>query len=358
MPSKFHCLEFWRLTPEILRLPYEERHQYAAKITKTIDSSNGFPEGAFAEQAPIAWHEEATVVLLFGVVLGGPILLLISGAVVAFFGSWLHVLGWIFFSAALSLHPLPERGPESAKNWIAVCWWKYFSYRYMWCDDDLESVEAAAAWVAVAPPHGVLPLANMLAHPATNFLLKRPFLGTSASIIQYTPFCRHLGIFLEYVDVSGKAIAGACKAGKTVGVVADGIAGIFRADSRKELVAMRNRKGLSRLALRSGLPLLPCYSFGNTSCFSVWADPFGILEGASRLMRVSIFAFWGRWGLPIPRRSKITFVFGRPIAVDTQPEPSEADIAELHQTVLSEIETLFNVHKKAHGWQGKAVQFV
>lgn len=152
-----------------------------------------------------------------------------------------------------------------------------------------------------------------------------------------------------------------------VGIVPDGVAGIFKHNSasngrrlgpkgpkalkslenqrqkergtvfstdfrgQKELVAMKDRKGIARLALRSGTPVLPAYSFGNTAAprfargleafvrvkafiravhgafeaFSCWYDSFGILESFSRKAQASIFFFWGRFGLPIPRRTQV-----------------------------------------------------
>eukprot|EP00662_Eupelagonemidae_sp_cell21_P046581 gene46581-43366_t len=118
--------------------------------------------------------------------------------------------------------------------------------------------------------------------------------------------------------------------GDNIGVCADGIAGIFvSADQDVERVMLRSRRGLARLALRKGLSILPCYSFGNTSCF-VADDVCGVLAAVSRKLRTSIFWPRGRFGLPLPRRSRITLVFGTPISVRHVPAPTEEDITVLH----------------------------
>jgi len=60
------------------------------------------------------------------------------------------------------------------------------------------------------------------------------------------------------------------------------------------------------------------YNFDSFECNSITRyDKFGILEGLSRLLRVSICVFWGRWGLPIPYRVPILGVLGEFVAIMT-----------------------------------------
>ena len=46
--------------------------------------------------------------------------------------------------------------------------------------------------------------------------------------------------------------------------------------------------------------------------------------------QVAIFFYWGRFGLPLPRRVNITMVFGRPIAVAKVEQPSPQQVDALH----------------------------
>ena len=48
-------------------------------------------------------------------------------------------------------------------------------------------------------------------------------------------------------------------------------------------LVLKKRKGIAKLALRTGHPIVPAYSIGNTAAFSAWFDPFGILERISQL---------------------------------------------------------------------------
>ena len=45
---------------------------------------------------------------------------------------------------------------------------------------------------------------------------------------------------------------------------------ITNIQGHKELVAMKDRKGIARLALRTGTPIVPAYSFGNTT--AAWEE--------------------------------------------------------------------------------------
>ena len=56
--------------------------------------------------------------------------------------------------------------------------------------------------------------------------------------------------------------------GSCVGLVPDGIAGIFRCTAEDEVVVLKKRKGIAKLALRTGHPIVPAYSIGNTAAFS------------------------------------------------------------------------------------------
>jgi 2-acylglycerol O-acyltransferase 2 len=135
----------------------------------------------------------------------------------------------------------------------------------VWADDDYERAQASPPWIGAGPPHGVLPIANVLSIPAVNTFAFRPFAGAPASVVFATPLLRYLTLF-ECVPVDRRSIAAAVARGVCVGIVPDGVAGIFRMrdSARGEFVCLKTKKGLARLALKTGTPILPAYSFGNT----------------------------------------------------------------------------------------------
>lgn len=208
------------------------------------------------------------------------------------------------------------------------------------------------------PYTGVLPFSNVLSIPGINAVPGIKFVGAPATVVLHTPFLRYLTIFPS-VPVGGPSIKKATDAGICVGIVPDGIAGIFRQDAHKEVVALKNRKGLARHALRFGTNILPAYSFGNTSCFGAWWDPYGYMEKISRKCQASIFFYWGRFYLPIPRRCQITMVYGNPIIVEKAKngEPTQEQIDNLHEEILAGIRHCFEEHKAALGWGDRELEF-
>eukprot|EP00965_Chrysotila_dentata_P211065 6186267-Pleurochrysis_carterae.AAC.2 len=50
------------------------------------------------------------------------------------------------------------------------------------------------------------------------------------------------------------------------------------------------------------------------------------MESLSRKAQTSIFFYWGRFGLPLPRRVNITMLFGRPIKVDKVDQPTDEQV--------------------------------
>ena len=224
-------------------------------------------------------------------------------------------------------------------------------------------------------PHGVLPFANLLSMLGINsFSFVGTFLGAPASVVYNTPFLRYLLLLGPTCDVSGKSMAAHLKKGHPIGLVPDGIAGIFRCNERDETVYLKNRKGLAKLALRTGCAIVPAYSLGNTAAFSAWFDPFGIMEAVSRKLQASLFVYWGRFGLPIPRRTPITMLCGDPIEIlpdlppgpdgkrpargQPVPNPTQEQIDEVHARLLDGIQRTFDAHKGALGWGHKKMKFV
>ena len=80
---------------------------------------------------------------------------------------------------------------------------------------------------------------------------------------------------IGYVDAKGKAISSALKGGSSVGIVLDGIAGMFQQHATQvEKGYVRERKAIAAIALKAGVPIVPVYGFGHTALFSVVTDPF------------------------------------------------------------------------------------
>ena len=152
-------------------------------------------------------------------------------------------------------------------------------------------------------------------------------------------------------------ITNARSQGDNVIVTMDGIAGMFAADrglkEGKEVFLLTPRRGLCRIALQTGAPLVPFVCFGNTKACYPFTDPCGIMARLSRLLKVSIIWPSGRWGLPIPHRTPVTIVLGSPLlSFSSAPieNPTEEQVDVLHKQLLSQVEGMYYRWRRVAGY--------
>lgn len=50
--------------------------------------------------------------------------------------------------------------------------------------------------------------------------------------------------------------------GWSIGISSGGVAEIFEMNAPDEVILMRERKGFVKLALKTGVPIVPCYIYG------------------------------------------------------------------------------------------------
>jgi len=160
------------------------------------------------------------------------------------------------------------------------------------------------------------------------------------------------------------------KRNENVGTVLDGIAGMFSNtrssstsssnDNVVETVFLKTRKGIVKIALKAGVPIVPVYGFGHTSLYTVCVDRFGIMERLSNALQTSITPFFGRWGwlLGPPRRVPVTVCLGEPVHCPQMDNPSQEQIDFYHNKLLNAYRDLFDTHKEAYGWGDKTLRFV
>eukprot|EP00466_Bigelowiella_natans_P010013 jgi/Bigna1/142098/aug1.67_g16806 len=311
-------MEFFKVPEDLLGMPLEERKKVCRKLMKSTKSPDGFPKGSLTESADISFLEEVMVVAFFSVMMGGPIISFFIGLYLIAYGSYLSWAKFMIVMAILAFHPIPKFYQGLIQSKFSLAIYKYFSFR-MIIEDIEMSDQKNSAWVGASGPHGVLPIANIVSMLGIN-LFARPFVGGAASVVLNTPFLRYMSLFGGMVDVSGKTLqktTGENLIGLIIlGIVPDGIAGMFKTGKDDEVVFLQRRMGLAKFALRTGVTVVPAYSIGNTKIFTPWFDSLGIMEFLSRRAKASFLVFWGRWYLPIPRRYNITLLCGKAIKVE------------------------------------------
>lgn len=178
---------------------------------------------------------------------------------------------------------------------------------------------------------------------AAPVLFSMPFVGD---------WMRNVG----HIPAKSANIRRALQEGFNVGIVLDGIAGMFQnTNTDNEKAFLSARKGVVKIALTTGTDLVPIYWFGHTALWSALVDPFHILEWISVKFNISIVPFYGRWGWPFgpARRIPILIAFGKPIQVPKTTEPTQELIDEYHSQLVNGFKEVFDTHKVSYGWQKK-----
>jgi hypothetical protein len=238
---------------------------------------------------------------------------------------------------------------------------KYLSTRLVWGEafDRVRNGNKPVIFAII--PHGVAPL-GITAYPAFSRLGGGALCRwTAAPVVMKLPLVGPMLRSMGYVEAKGKAISGALQKGSSVGIVLDGIAGMFQQATHAECGYVLQRKAIAAIALKAGVSIVPVYGFGHTSLWSVVTDPFGVLEKLSIALKVSICPFYGRWGLPLgpPRRTPLLVAFGEPIEVGApNASPSKEEVASVHAKLVEGFTTTFEEHKHEYGWGDRRLRLV
>lgn len=133
-------------------------------------------------------------------------------------------------------------------------------------------------------------------------------------------------------------------------------------------LVLKNRKGFVKLAIQTGSPLVPVFSFGEIDIFDQPNNEPGTRIRAyqdfvKRWTGVAPAFFHGRgfsaksFGL-IPYRHPITTVIGAPIEVTKNPQPSREEVDEFHSKFVEAINKLFDDHKGKYVKNAETVKLI
>ena len=141
-------------------------------------------------------------------------------------------------------------------------------------------------------------------------------------------------------------------------------AGIFHDTApEKPSLIIKERRGVVKLAIRTGTPLLPCYFFTSRKPLELAGGRFSaLLEAISRTCQVSLIVPTGRLGLPwpflIPRRAEVLGVIGEPVEVEQQDDPEDAYVEKVLGELCAAMVATFDAHKTGFGWADKTLELL
>merc|ERR1712113_1010016 len=115
----------------------------------------------------------------------------------------------------------------------------------------------------------------------------------------------------------------------------------------EDAVFLRKRKGFVKLAVEHGVPLVPCFAFGEVDFYTTSNFLLGIRRKIASTLFVAIPIAWGdRWMPWLPRRNvPLTVVIGRPL----WPPRGDDAVEQFHNTYMQALEELHEKHKTKYG---------
>jgi hypothetical protein len=302
-----------------------------------------------------------------------PLLLPVAWVTLLIMG-YVHLLSAsIALVAVLCLHPI-RHSLVYRRNRFGLLWARYFGFEILLDRDQSPSAAVAATPAVLAPsqpdggtagpggvgrvnlacPHGVMNFGAMIFTFFSRWLCGSDQRTAVADAVTLVPGLRHVAAPLWPVSAARKSVDKWLAANTTLGVVPDGIGGIFEAAGSvpwgEDALSLGRKRGLMKLLLRHGATCMPGYFIGTLQLFSVSQDPFGILRALSRQLRVSLFFFHGRFGLPIPRRGPITAVVAFvPAPSGPMLEPTEEQVEAHHKRVYGALVDAYDTAKACVG---------
>lgn len=353
---KYHFIDSASFTDEQFKRLADEKDD-KVRQSEIMKLAKPWETGAATKICRMTLIEEVTSVLLFlfGVPGAAYTLPIIIWVVYSLFG-WKIAGTLVVFLATLSFLPAPFR-LSTLTSWPAIAILRYFSFKGMFT----QLLDYKRPYILVAPPHGVFPFGNIATMIAFPSLCGFPFRGLAASAALRMPVFRQLLSPIGVIDASASSARAALKANHTLGISTGGVAEVFETDTETgdEAIVLKERKGLVKLAIRSGAPLVPCYLFGNTKLFSLYCGGVrgsmghSLLKSLSRKIGFATVLFWGRFFLPIPYRIPIMGAMGKPIEVKQCSDPTDEYVNEVLQQLVGEMEVLFDDCKDCYGWTDK-----
>ncbi|CAI5965108.1 unnamed protein product [Closterium sp. NIES-65] len=258
--------------------------------------------------------------------------------------------------ATLAVAPVDVEGPlaQAYRRFIYPVVLRHFPVRVLF--HDRTAVTFGKPYVIAVEPHSVLPvgLGAFMCHA----LAAGGVAGATSAIFR-VPLLRQCWQWARLAPATRPVLSGVLQRGRPVIIVPGGVQECLFMAPGKEVVFIRQRLGFIRLALQHGVPVLPCFAFGQTSAYRWWRPEGAWYRWVARRMGFAPMVFWGMWGSPIPFRTPLTIAIATPIGQgDPDPNPSKERVAAVHAEYVRALERLFLDYRAQAGYPTTQLEIV
>lgn len=279
------------------------------------------------------------VAIGIGLLIGIGITAVTLGCMSAVFGLVLIYAGIVRITPIIDfltglLHRLfPEQVKAIQKN-------IYESFKIRFTEPIPEDTNYIYAW----HPHGVISMSHFF-HILTPFTgwpnTLKPIQCTTLAALLWLPFAKEVFEYIHAIPSEYYAMKGVLEKRESISLALGGM---------REMLGnsyiVKRRRGIFKMALETGTPIVPVLSFGENTLFSlVQVSPQiqKFLEPYDVCICIPTLHSLRKWLgiLQNPLKDPITSVAGKPIPVQMIKEPTESDIAELRERYIAALKDLF-----------------
>jgi len=214
-----------------------------------------------------------------------------------------------------------------------------------------QKLDPSAKYIFGVYPHGIL----IMSRPAIyGDVFESLFPGIEtrtlgASPMFWIPGSREICLWMGAVDAA-KSVALKVLKKHSLMIYPGGSAEIFLTDPSSKQTVLVGRKGFVKLALQSGVDIVPTFVFGEKWLYHRAHLPRLVQNFFMKTLRMPLILFWGQWFTWMPLRRPLSVVFGKPIPVKQIDEPTDEQINEVYERYIEAIRDLFSRYKSSYGY--------
>ena len=210
-------------------------------------------------------------------------------------------------------------------------------------------------YIFVWHPHGLFSCANFYhcASGQTDFFQKTR--SVVHSYMKYIPFSEEILGLYNLVFSDYDSMKEAVTNTESLGIMLGGATEILYTEPHAMKLHIQNKRGIFRLALTTGTPLVPVFVYGENELFTLSKTPFiQFIQSIAQLFHIvlpiptleSIYK-WSHISQE-PFELPVQTIVGTPIHVTKKESPSFEDIEELRNKYFTALKKLYEETKPAY----------